>query len=90
MTDRYMIIHIGSPDEFVLKDTMEKRTYGMFSNEQEKTMRRLCDDMNALHEENQQLKRKIIQSELKLNYQSQIRASEKYFEGIEEWSRGGH
>ena len=73
MTDRYTIIHIGSPDEFVLKDTMENKTYGMFGRNNEKTMRRLCDDMNMLHEKNQELKEKLRIMAEQYDYSEKLR-----------------
>ena len=51
MTERFQIIHLGNPYDFVVKDHQTNRTYGTLQGDDKSLMELL----NELHEENQRL-----------------------------------
>ena len=57
MTERFQIIHLGNPYDFVVKDHQTNKTYGTLQGDDKSLMELL----NELHEENQQLKKDIKQ-----------------------------
>lgn len=68
-----------------LQDEMQRRFKDF-----QKELNEVIEAHNNLLKENKKLKRRIVQLELKNNYHSQVEASEKAFEGIEEWAIRGH
>lgn len=51
--ERFIIIHLGNPYDFVMKDIVENNTYGVFSNSVEKPMGEIVD---LLNKQNQRIK----------------------------------
>lgn len=54
--NRFQIIHLGNPYDFVLKDHQTNKTYGTFQGDDESMMEML----NDLSDENNELKEEII------------------------------
>lgn len=55
MTERFQIIHLGNPYDFVVKDHQTNRTYGTLQGDDKSLMELL----NELHEENKALRKQL-------------------------------
>jgi predicted nucleic acid-binding Zn-ribbon protein len=71
MTERFQIIHLGNPYDFVVKDHKTNRTYGTFEGD-EKSMLEMLDNLNDeikelqvqlnfIRDQSNSFKRKVIE-----------------------------